>query len=76
MNDWDASNNSINRRYDRGRVYVTDERHDETGDGVVDRDQHERFYLNQYYNAVEFTNDTITSNLPYCLFYRKQQNKT
>lgn len=24
---------------------------------------------------VEFTNDTITSNLPYCLFYRKQQNK-
>ena len=53
MDDWDASNNSTNRRYDRGRVYVTDERHVENGDGVVDRDQHERFYLNQYYNAVE-----------------------
>jgi hypothetical protein len=24
---------------------------------------------------VEMNGDTITSNLPYCLFYRKQQNK-
>jgi hypothetical protein len=53
MDEWDASNNSTNRRYDRGRVYVTDERHVEVGDIAVDRDQHERFYLNQYYNAVE-----------------------
>lgn len=53
MDDWDMSNNSTNRRYDRGRVYVTDERHVENGDGLDDRDQHERFYLNQYYNAVE-----------------------
>ena len=52
----DASYNSTNRRYERGRVYVTDERHADASDEHVytlERDPHERFNLNQYYNAVE-----------------------
>jgi len=53
MDAWDASNNSTNRRYDRGRIYVTDERHADTNESPPDMDHHERFNLNQYYNAVE-----------------------
>ena len=53
MDAWDASDNSTNRRYDRGRIYVTDERHADTNETPPDMDHHERFNLNQYYNAVE-----------------------
>jgi hypothetical protein len=49
MDSRDSSNNFFHRRYNNGRVYVTDERHAETND---DND-HERFNMNQYYNAVE-----------------------
>ena len=50
MDSRDPSNNVIHRRYNHGRVYVTDERHAETNN---DDDDHERFNINQYYNAVE-----------------------
>ena len=60
MDTLDPSNNYIHRRYDRGRVYLTDERHAETSDDpehepalTHTHDHHERFNLNQYYNAVE-----------------------
>ncbi len=50
MDSRDPSNNFIHRRYNHGRVYVTNERHAETNN---DDDDHERFNMNQYYNAVE-----------------------
>lgn len=50
MDSRDPSNNVIHRRYNHGRVYVTDERHAETNN---DDNDHERFNMNQYYNAVE-----------------------
>jgi hypothetical protein len=54
MDAWDASNNSTNRRYERGRIYVTDERDAaDTNNTPPEIDRHERFNLNQYYNAVE-----------------------
>ena len=54
MDDWDLSNNPIHRRYDNGRIYVSDERHAaEPRHGANDDDRHERFNLNQYYNAIE-----------------------
>ena len=52
MDSRDPSNNFIQRRYNNGRVYVRDERHTETNDDN-DSDEHERFNMNQYYNAVE-----------------------
>ena len=55
MDDRDLSNNPIHRRYDNGRIYATDERHRfvEPHNGTNDDDHHERFNLNQYYNAIE-----------------------
>lgn len=46
----DPSNNLFHRRYNNGRVYVSNERHAENNN---DDDDHERFNINQYYNAVE-----------------------
>ena len=54
MDDRDLSNNPIHRRYDHGRIYVSDERHvAEPHHRANDDDHHERFNLNQYYNAIE-----------------------
>ena len=53
MDDRDLSNNPIHRRYDNGRIYATDERHSADPRQVANDDHHERFNLNQYYNAVE-----------------------
>jgi hypothetical protein len=54
MDERDLSNNPIHRRYDHGRIYVSDERHvAEPHHRANDDDHHERFNLNQYYNAIE-----------------------
>jgi Ring finger domain len=49
METFDPSNNNYtHRRYNHQRVHLTNEHHVETDD-----DTHERFNMNQYYNAVE-----------------------
>lgn len=51
MNYRDSSSNFTHRRYSHS--YGSDERHIETNSGIYDDDHHERYNLNQYYNAVE-----------------------
>jgi len=48
METTDPSYNFTHRRYNHGRIYVTDEHHANTTD-----DNYDTFNLNQYYNAIE-----------------------